>query len=273
MPSQHGVHCCLAGGRLRSGPRPTARSRSSARCRRSSPRRATSAGSQGKWHLGDNLHPQEGFTYWVTKPHGGTSEFYASPVIENGEVRKEPSYATDFWTERGIEFIEQNKDRPFFLFLAYNGPYGLGGRLADAARNRHAAYYADKQLPSFPREQAASLAATTTASYVSNLDAIRRYAAEISGIDDGVGEIMDDARENSGSTRTRWWSSPPTRALPAGTAASGAWATTPGRCTAFDGTMHVPLIFRHPAGIPAGRKSDLMVINYDFCPRCWPTWA
>ena len=27
-------------------------------------------GLSGKWHLGDNLHPQEGFSYWVTMPHG-----------------------------------------------------------------------------------------------------------------------------------------------------------------------------------------------------------
>ena len=47
-------------------------------------------------------------------------------MIEDGKVRKESKYLTDLWTEHGVKFIEQNKDRPFFLYLAYNGPYGLG---------------------------------------------------------------------------------------------------------------------------------------------------
>jgi len=34
----------------------------------------------------------------------------------------------------------------------------------------------------------------------------------------------------------------------------------------YDETCHVPLIFRHPHAIPAGRKSDLMVSNYDLLP-------
>ncbi|MHC4511328.1 MAG: sulfatase family protein, partial [Planctomycetota bacterium] len=35
---------------------------------------------------------------------------------------------------------------------------------------------------------------------------------------------------------------------------------------AFDSTMRIPLIFRHPGTIPAGRQSDLMVSNYDLLP-------
>jgi arylsulfatase A-like enzyme len=34
----------------------------------------------------------------------------------------------------------------------------------------------------------------------------------------------------------------------------------------YDATCHVPLIFRHPASIPAGKKLDLMVSNYDLMP-------
>ena len=35
---------------------------------------------------------------------------------------------------------------------------------------------------------------------------------------------------------------------------------------AFDYTMHIPLMFRHPGTIPSGRESDLMVSNYDLLP-------
>ncbi len=34
----------------------------------------------------------------------------------------------------------------------------------------------------------------------------------------------------------------------------------------YDETCHVPLIYRHPGRIPAGRSCDLMVSNYDFYP-------
>ena len=44
-------------------------------------------GLSGKWHLGANLTPSEGFSYWVTKPDGHTKEFYDQEVIEDGKVR------------------------------------------------------------------------------------------------------------------------------------------------------------------------------------------
>ena len=39
------------------------------------------------------------------------------------------------------------------------------------------------------------------------------------------------------------------------------WHTSPK--TGFDWTMHVPLIWRHPEVIPAGRSSDILTSNYD----------
>src|SRR5688500_6056664 len=65
-------------------------------------------GLSGKWHLGKNLEPSEGFSFWITKPDGSTQEFYDQDVIENGKVRKEAGYTTDLWTRKGIEFIEEN---------------------------------------------------------------------------------------------------------------------------------------------------------------------
>src|SRR5262249_36108018 len=138
-------------------------------------------GLSGKWHLGGNEKPQEGFSYWITMPHGHTTTFYDAEVIEDGKVRKEPTYLTHFWTDHGIQFIERTREKPFFLFLAYNGPYGLGQSLLKPARNRHAAYYADKELPSFPREMMHSWLFNNK-EYLNNVQAIRRVAAEVSGV-------------------------------------------------------------------------------------------
>src|SRR5262245_4456266 len=151
LPSQHGVHSYLRAGAAQIGPEAHCTIREFRTLPKVLSEAGYTCGLAGKWHLGGNLQPQEGFTYWVTMPHGHTTTFYDAEVIEGGKVRKEPTYLTDFWTDHAVKFIEQNRDRPFFLFLAYNGPYGLGQSLREPARNRHAAYYADKELKSFPR--------------------------------------------------------------------------------------------------------------------------
>ena len=104
----------------------------------------------GKWHLGANLTPSEGFSDWITKPDGSTREFYDQDIIEDRVVRREEGYTTDLWTRKGVEFIERNRDRPFFLYLAYNGPYSRGRLMLNRPRNRHAEVYRDHHFDSFP---------------------------------------------------------------------------------------------------------------------------
>ncbi|NIP27751.1 MAG: sulfatase-like hydrolase/transferase [Phycisphaerae bacterium] len=262
MPSQHGVHCYLRGGGAQIGPDACNTIGEFQTLPEILHNQGYVCGLSGKWHLGDNLNPQEGFTYWITKPHGHTSTFYNAKIIENGQIRQEPTYLTDFWTDHGIRFIEKNKDRPFFLFLAYNGPYGLGNSLRNNAKNRHAKYYADKELKSFPREPIHPWLRNNR-QYINNLTAIHRYAAEVSGVDDGVGRILQTLKRLGLKQNT----------LVIFTADQGLCGGHHGMwgmgdhsrpLHTYDETCHVPLIFRHPAAIPAGKKLDLMVSNYDF---------
>lgn len=265
IPSQHGVHCFLAGGAPQVGPgsySTIAEFRSLGELFKSA---GYACGLSGKWHLGDNLRPQEGFDdLWVTKPAGSSAEFYDQEVIENGAIRKEPQYLTDLWTDRGVAFIEQHRDRPFFLFLAYNGPYGLGKLLLNEARNRHHDYYADKTLPSFPREEPHPWLFNNR-EYINNPVSIRRYAAEISGVDDGVGRILDALAKHNLDRNTLVVFTAD-QGLAGGH--SGFWGmgdhTRP--LTAFDWTMHIPLIFRQPGTLAAGKACDALVSNYDFLP-------
>jgi arylsulfatase A-like enzyme len=264
MPSQHGVHTYLTAGGAQMG--------KNAYCTigefRSLPKILRDAGYvcglSGKWHLGGNLSPQEGFTDWHTMPHGHTTAFYGAQVIEDGKVRAEPGYLTDFWTDHAVRFIEKNKSRPFFLFLSYNGPYGLGGSLLKPARNRHAAYYADKQLPSFPRETPHPWLHNNK-QFINNVQAMRRYAAEVSGVDDGVGRVMETLKKQGLDENTVVVFAGD-QGLACGQ--GGFWGmgdhTRP--LTAYDWTMHVPLIWRHPGHIPAGQRQKLLVSNYDFLP-------
>lgn len=80
----------------------------------------------GKWHNGMQppYHPNTcGFDdfYGFCSGHWGD---YFSPMLEhNGEIVKGNGFVVDDFTECGMEFIEKNKDRPFFLFLPYNTPH------------------------------------------------------------------------------------------------------------------------------------------------------
>ncbi len=264
LPSQHGVHSWLVGGRLQMGPE----AKSTFEEFRSLPEILADegyvCGLSGKWHLGDNLHPQEGFSFWVTKPHGATASLYHSQVIENGSVSRVEGYSTDYWTRRGVEFITESKDRPFFLFLAYNGPYGHSPPMAHAAQNGHAAYYADQPLTSFPRAKVHPWLIHDQ-KLVGNLEALRSYAAEVSGVDDGVGQVLQ-ALEDLGLSERTLVIFTADQGFACGH--GGFWGmgahTRP--LTAYDWTMHIPLIFRHRGRIPPDRKSDLMTSNYDLLP-------
>jgi hypothetical protein len=119
------------------------------RCRRSCQRRDTRAACPANGTSAITYMHRKVFRFWVTKPGGHTTGFYDQEVIENGAIKTVSKYTTEYWTDRGIEFIEKNKGQPFFLLLAYNGPYGLSPLLLREARNRHASFYADKPYHHF----------------------------------------------------------------------------------------------------------------------------
>ena len=262
IPSQHGVHSFLGGGGALMGPNAYYTLKEFRTLPRILHEAGYSCGMVGKWHLGDCLHPQDGFSYWVTMPGGHTTTFYDAEVIENGQVHKEPTYLTDFWTQHAVRFIEQNKDRPFFLYLPYNGPYGLGSWLKKPGRGRHVADYADKELPCFPRGPIHDWLRANR-KFVNNLTAMRRYSEEISGVDDGVGVILDtlDRLHLTDDTLVIFTAD---QGLAAGH--HGMWGMADhGRpLHTFDPSLHIPLIWRFPNRIPAGKTCDLLVSNYDF---------
>ncbi len=267
MPSQHGVHSFLSGGRLQVGP--------DARCTldelTSLPEVLREAGYDcglvGKWHLGDNLRPQEGLDdYWITMPHGGTSTFYNAQVIENGEIRSEPKYLTDLWTQHAIKFIDSRagKEAPFFLFLSYNGPYSLSRLLLRDGKNRHREYYADKELASFPRTKPHPWQLNNR-DYINNPTSIRRVATEVSGVDDGVGDVMK-ALETHGLDEDTLVVFIADQGWVGGHGGFFGMGDHTRPLTARDGMMQIPLIWRHPERIASGVRRDQLIANYDVMP-------
>lgn len=263
LPSQHGVHSFLD-PKYMMGPEAyntLAEFRSLGEILKE---HGYACGLSGKWHLGANLTPSEGFDFWITKPDGSTREFYDQQVIEKGALRVEAGYTTELWTREAVKFMEANRERPFFLYLAYNGPYNLGQLMSNRARNRHAAAYEGQALESFPRDtmhpwQHANKAFHNTAA------ARERCAAETSGVDDGVGEVMAALKRLELDEQTlvvyaadQGWMG----------GQNGMWGMSDHfqPIALHDMMLQIPLLFRHPGGIPAGTSSDVLASNYDFLP-------
>ncbi len=94
----------------------------------------------GKWHLGD-AHPflplQNGFDDYYGLPysndmwpfHPQQGEIFNFPDLPTYDGNKIVGYNTDQsrfttdYTTRTIKFIKENKDRPFFIYLAHSMPH------------------------------------------------------------------------------------------------------------------------------------------------------
>ncbi|MFP6616528.1 MAG: sulfatase-like hydrolase/transferase [Candidatus Hydrogenedentota bacterium] len=88
----------------------------------------------GKWHLG--LEPpytpnERGFDYFQGWLSGMMSDYYTHRRHDINYMRRDretidpEGHATDLFTDWAIEVVEdrKNKDKPFFLYLAYTAPH------------------------------------------------------------------------------------------------------------------------------------------------------
>jgi arylsulfatase A-like enzyme len=133
----------------------------------------------GKWHLGDNYpyRPQDrGFQEVLTFGGGAISNtpdywgnnYFDDTLRHNGQLQKYKGYCTDVFFGAALEFIERNKDGPFFCYLAPNAPH--------APYNVAQSYskpYLDKGVPE-PRAQ---------------------FYGMITNIDDNVGRLLARLQE------------------------------------------------------------------------------
>ena len=91
----------------------------------------------GKWHLGHHkpfLPTHHGFDEYLGLPysndmwpkHPTSKDFPELPLIESDEVVQlgpDQAQLTRMYTERAVGFIEKNRERPFFLYLAHTMPH------------------------------------------------------------------------------------------------------------------------------------------------------
>ena len=134
-------------------------------------------GMIGKWHLGggDVYAPwNQGFDFSRVINKNGLDYYHYSIAMDsykNEFFDDGTTYLTDKLTQYGVEFIKQQKDKPFFLYMAYSAPHVLLVPRGDKLGKYFKKYNAFK------------------GKYNPN------YAAVIESLDDGVGELMKTLKE------------------------------------------------------------------------------
>ena len=120
IPSAHGVHDWIRDGNM---PPTSAKYLEGLTCYTDVlGANGYTVGLSGKWHLGDSMAPQHGFSHWFAMPLGG-SKYNDAEMIRDGVVEVQPGYVTDIITDDALQFIEGNKDQPFYLSVHYNAPH------------------------------------------------------------------------------------------------------------------------------------------------------
>ncbi len=280
LPSQHGVHSWIDDRNMADWPD----NWHALTGLRTLPGTLQAAGYRtalsGKYHLGEPTSAMPGFDDWCTMADGHVRSFYRNMITENGNTYPHEGHTVDFFTQKGIAFMEKQvaADQPFFLYLPYPAPYGHWPATRETDRCRHSALYDDCPMHSVPREglSKASIDAflmrqkysgggldySMTLRAPNDLPTLRNYYAQITMVDDGVGQIMAalDRLGIAGETMLIFTSD---HGLSVGQ--HGFWGH--GAAT-FPANLHraahsVPLLIRHRPSIAAGQRSSVMVSNMD----------
>ena len=202
----------------------------------------------GKWHLGHEkpfLPTRHGFDEYFGLPysndmwprHPQQKNFYPDlPLIENDTVVKldpDQSQLTTWYTEHAVSFIERNREKPFFLYVAHSMPH----------------------VPLF------------VSSKFSGKTPDGLYGDVIAEIDWSVGQILETLRQTGLDDRTLViFASDNGPWLSYGNNAGSAGAFREGKGTTFEGGVRVPFIARWPDHVAKGVSSNTPAMTIDLLP-------
>lgn len=199
----------------------------------------------GKWHLGDKPQSRPnalGFDEFYGFLWGETGYFSHAKKVggveqldfyQNTTKVDQPGYTTDLYTDRAIRFLQENRDRPFFLDLAYNAPH----------------YYLDA-----PASYQARFSGQPQA----------MYSAVMKSLDDNIGRLLD-ALAQLGLDKTTLVVFLSDNGAPA----TGGGRNTPLRGhknELLEGGIRTPMFVRLPGVIPAGGRSAGTFAAWDLLP-------
>lgn len=199
----------------------------------------------GKWHLGhlpEFLPTRHGFDeyfglpysndMWPHHPTGGKN-YPPLPLIDGEkvvELMPDQTKLTTAYTERAVNFIEKNKEQPFFVYLAHSMPH----------------------VPLFVSDKHRGKSGHGL------------HADVIMEIDWSVGQILDTlARLKLDEQTLVIFTSDNGPWLLYGDHAGSAGPLREGKATAFDGGVRVPCLARWPGKVPVGAISREPAITMD----------
>jgi arylsulfatase A-like enzyme len=200
----------------------------------------------GKWHLGGaaKFHPQQrgfdeffGFLGGAHSYFGGKAESLfrgTTPVVEK-------EYLTDAFAREAVAFIDRNKERPFFLYLAFNAVH----------TPMHATEGGLKKFEDIA-------------------DKTRRtYAAMLSSMDDAVGTVLEKLQKAGldEDTLIFFFSDNGGPTMP-GTTVNGSrnHPLRGSKRTTLEGGIRVPFVIAWKGTLPAGKVFEHPVIQLDVLP-------
>lgn len=153
-------------------------------------------GLSGKWHLGDSMTPQHGFSDWYTIARGGCG-YYKPEIVENGSLRFESGYVTDMIADHALELIEQysGNDDPFYLSVHFTAPHSPWEE-SDHPKEyldiyRDCSFTATPDLPLHPDQVHTCPCGTGER----RKELLRGYYASITAMDHQIGRMLDKLEE------------------------------------------------------------------------------
>ncbi len=167
-----------------------------------------------------------------------------------GSATEKVQYSHDLFAQEALQFIEENQQVPFFLYLAMTIPHANNEAGRQGMEVPSYGLYADEDWP----------------------DAQKGHAAMITRMDGDVGRLLDKLRELDLDNDTLVFFASDNGPHKEGGADPNFFDSNgPLRGTKrdlYEGGIRIPLIARWPGKIEAGSGTDHVCAFWDFLPTC-----
>ncbi len=218
----------------------------------------------GKWHLGDSVQSQHGFSKWFTLGKGGCW-YYHPDIVENGDIHVlHGQYVTDVITDRALALLDELSDAPFYLSVHYTAPHDPWS--AEHHPKETIALYEDCDFASVPDEpDHPDLKGAPVHGTEKRRENLRGYFAAITKMDENIGRLLSKLEEKGILDDT----------LVIFTADNGmsmghhgVWGKGNGTfpMNMYDSAVKVPFLARYPAAIRPGTVVENLISACDVFP-------
>ncbi len=238
----------------------------------------------GKWHLGPDddrtgeLSPTgRGFdTAYLTSSQDFFMKKTPHPKSwKSGGMRDYGPYVTDAITDEAIAFIQQNKTKPFFAYIAHHAPHSpfcskepLMRRIVQHAPEYKAAFERMKTHTSAKGRKASYHAPDFDFGNFKGTDLDQEllrltYLSMLLAVDDGVGRILDTLKQEGLRENTLiFYLSDNGGALARPNDLGGVnLPLRGGKGGIFDGGVRVPFVMSWPGTLPQGVTNTKFVVS------------